>query len=165
MSVLTREDAETLLFREALLLDRRDWDAWLEMYAEDAVYWIPAWRDETEPTQNPDAELSLIYYQSRKELEERVWRARSGLSVASTPLPRAVHVIGNVLVDKADAEQAELTASFVVHYHDVRAERTHAFFGRYEYRIRTNCAQPKIAFKKILLLNDNIPAVLDFYLV
>ena len=160
-ALLTRADAEDLLYREALLLDRRDWDAWLDLYAEDAVFWMPAWRDEMEPTTDPDSELSLIYYQGRDNLVERVWRARSGLSVASSPLPRAVHAVTNVLVEGED----RVSASFTVHIRDVRAERSHVFFGRYEYRLRATDEGWRIAAKKILLLNDVIPTVVDFYMI
>jgi 3-phenylpropionate/cinnamic acid dioxygenase small subunit len=165
MSAIDRAAAEEFLFREALYLDRREWDAWLALYAEDAVFWVPAWRDEASPTDDPDCELSLIYYRGRRNLEERVWRLRSGLSVASAPLPRSVHTVSNVLVERADTGGASVSASFAVHLNDVRAEREHVFFGRYEYRLSTTAAGLHIASKKILLLNDRIPTVLDFYLV
>jgi benzoate/toluate 1,2-dioxygenase subunit beta len=165
MSTIDRDTAEEFLFREALLLDRRDWDAWLALYTEDAVFWIPAWRDETAPTEDPDVELSLIYYRGRRNLEERVWRIRSGLSVASAPLPRSVHIVTNVLVERADENVAQVSASFAVHLNDVRAGCEHVFFGRYEYQLQTGAGGLVIASKKILLLNDTIPAVLDFYLV
>ncbi len=109
--------------------------------------------------------MSLIYYQGRRNLEERVWRIRSGLSVASAVLPRSVHNVTNVLVEPADDGTAEVSASFAVHLNDVRANREHAFFGRYEYKLRKAEDGLRIASKKILLLNDTIPAVLDFYLV
>jgi len=160
---LSRSEAEELLYHEALLLDQGAWDEWLALYCEDAVFWAPAWRDETTLTSDPDRELSLVYYQSRKNLEERVWRARSGLSVASAPRPRVVHAVTNVLVGRADAAEAQVTASFTVHLYDVRNERTHVYFGRYEYRLRREGAAWMIAAKKIFLLNDVIPTVIDFY--
>jgi len=164
-AMIDRAAAEEFLFREALLLDRRDWEAWLALYGEDAVFWVPAWRDETAPTQDPDRELSLIYYRGRRNLEERVWRIRSGLSVASAVLPRSVHSVTNVLVERADDSTAEVSASFAVHLNDVRASREHVFFGRYEYTLDKGEGGILITSKKILLLNDTIPAVLDFYLV
>jgi len=82
---------------------------------------------------------------------------RSGLSVASTPLPRVVHAVTNVMV-----EGERVFASFTVHLHDVRSERSHVFFGRYEYRL-VELDGWRIAEKKILLLNDVIPTVVDFY--
>jgi benzoate/toluate 1,2-dioxygenase subunit beta len=160
---VTRSEAEEFLFREALYLDRRDWDAWLSLYAEDAIFWVPAWRDETEPTQDPDSEVSLIYYQGKRNLEDRVWRLRSGQSVASTPLPRSVHGVTNVLVERSDAHGANVSASFTVHRFDVRSDRTHVFFGLYEYELTRRDDALLIAKKKILLLNDVIPTVLDIY--
>lgn len=156
-------DAEALVYREALHLDRREWDAWLSLYTEDAIFWMPAWRDETSLTEDPDAELSLIYYQGRRNLEDRVWRIRSGQSTASTPLPRSVHLVSNILVERAEGENADVAASFAVHLHDVRAERTHVFFGRYEYRLVRKADGLRIATKKVLLLNDLIPTVVDIY--
>ena len=163
MSPIGRAEADELLSREAMLLDTGDWDGWLELYVEDAVFWMPAWRDETNPTADPDSELSLIYYQGRQNLADRVWRARSGLSVASAPRPRVVHSVTNVLVLAADETEAKLSASFAVHLYDVRAERTHVFFGRYEHKLRREAGGWRIAAKKILLLNDVIPTVVDFY--
>ncbi|HYD12278.1 MAG TPA: aromatic-ring-hydroxylating dioxygenase subunit beta [Allosphingosinicella sp.] len=160
---LTHAEAEVLLTREAMLLDRGDWDEWLALYAEDAIFWMPAWRDELNPTEDPDSELSLIYYKGRRNLEDRVWRARSGLSVASAPRPRVVHQVTNVLVEDGH----RVAASFSTHLFDKRAERTHTFFGRYDYALVRTAEDGawKIAMKKITLLNDTIPTVVDFYSV
>lgn len=162
-SPLDRRQAEDLLYREALLLDRGEWDEWLTLYLEDCVYWMPAWRNETILTTDPDRELSLIYYNGRRNLEDRVWRARSGQSVASRPLPRVVHGVTNVLVEQTTGDETDVSASFTVHFHDVRSQRTHVFFGRYEYRLRAMDGALRIARKKILLLNDVVPTVVDFY--
>jgi 3-phenylpropionate/cinnamic acid dioxygenase small subunit len=81
---------------QAECLDESRWDDWLDLYAEDACFWMPAWKNETETTTDPDTELSLIYYKGRNNLADRVWRVRSGQSVASTPRIRAVHLITNV---------------------------------------------------------------------
>ncbi|MCW3837632.1 aromatic-ring-hydroxylating dioxygenase subunit beta [Sphingomonas canadensis] len=160
---ISRADAEALLYREAELLDEGDWDGWLAMYTADALFWMPAWRDEETPTADPDRELSLIYYSGRAGLEDRVYRARSGQSVASRPRPRCLHCISNVRVISAGAAEAEVASAFVVHLHDVRAARTHQFFGRYRHTLRLEDGGWRIAAKKILLLNDTIPTVVDFY--
>lgn len=159
--VMSRNAAEELLYREALLIDTGRFSEWLELFTHDVEFWMPAWRDETTPTQDPDRELSLIYYKGRRNLEDRVMRLTSGLSTASTPLPRVVHQVTNVLVTHSDAELAEVSAAFTCHRFDVRMNRSDCFFGRYEYRLVVDNGQWRIARKKIILLNDTIPTVVD----
>ena len=60
------------LYREARLLDDRCWDEWLGCYARSAVFWMPAWDDDDALTQDPQSQLSLIYYPNRDGLEDRV---------------------------------------------------------------------------------------------
>jgi len=162
-AMLSRADAEDMLYREAALLDEGGWDDWLALYTEDAVFWMPAWRDEETPTSDPERELSLIYYDGRRGLEDRVLRARSGQSVASRPRPRCLHVIGNVRLIECTGRTAEIASVFTVFLHDVRANRTHHFFGRYRHTLRHEEGQWRIARKQILLLNDVIPTVVDFF--
>jgi benzoate/toluate 1,2-dioxygenase subunit beta len=157
--MITLDEATDLLTREALYLDRREWDAWLALYLDDAVYWAPAWQDETTPTSDPDTELSLIYYHGKHNLEDRVWRVQSGLSVASSPVPRTVHQVTNVFV----GEDATVHAAWAVHQFNARRQTQHSFFGRYEYQLLNDGGGWKIVMKKIILLNDRIPTVADFY--
>lgn len=159
--VLTTQIAEALLYREALLLDSSDFEAWLDVFTPDVEYWMPAWRDEVSTTQDPDRELSLIYYRGRRNLEDRVMRLTSGLSIASSPLPRVVHQISNVLVLDSAAGAGSVNAVFVCHRFDPRMGRTDCFFGRYEYHLVQQGGVWKIARKKITLLNDTIPTVVD----
>ena len=165
MSALTTVEASALLFREADDLDRRHWEEWLGLYTEDAVFWLPAWISEDRHTENPDTELSLIYYAGRVRLQERVWRAKSGLSAASVPLPRTVHGITNVVVADQTSTTAELRSNFTVHQFNPRRKKQDVFFGYYEHGLRKSGDAWQIARKKIILLNDYIPAVLDFYSV
>ncbi|MCY1673109.1 aromatic-ring-hydroxylating dioxygenase subunit beta [Novosphingobium sp. SL115] len=158
---LTRAQAEDLLYLEALLIDTGRFAQWLDLFTSDVEFWMPAWRDETTITQDPDSELSLIYYKGRRNLEDRVMRLTSGLSTASSPLPRVVHQVTNVLVTASYADGADVSAAFTCHRFDVRMNRADCFFGRYEYRLIPTEAGWKIAAKKIVLLNDTIPTVVD----
>jgi 3-phenylpropionate/cinnamic acid dioxygenase small subunit len=161
----TTADAAELLYREAHCLDARRWDDWLALYCEDAVFWIPAWKGEHELTDAPDTEVSLVYAQARAGLEDRVWRVRSGLSAASALLPRTSHAVSNVLVEtQADGTVAALS-SFTCHVFDLRRGDQHVFFGRYEHALRQVGGAWRIARKKVVLMNDRIPTMIDFYSV
>lgn len=155
--------AADLLHREAWCLDTQDWAAWLDLYAVDCEYWVPAWKSEDQLVDDVQREVSLIYHPSRVGLEERVLRIRSRKSVTAMPIPRTAHSISNILVGSATLDAIEGSASWVVHAYDPRRCTTHIFFGRCQFTLRRIDAAWKIARKKTVLLNDRIPTVLDFY--
>jgi benzoate/toluate 1,2-dioxygenase subunit beta len=160
-----RTGAAELLYREALYLDEQRWDEWLALYLDDAVFWMPAWIGAHELTSSPDTQLSLIYCDSRKRLEDRVWRIRSELSVASRPLPRTVHAVNNVLVVDERDDRLDVRASWSVHSYDTARTRQDVTFGRYQYELRATDGALRIAKKKIILADDRIATMLDFYSV
>jgi len=166
MSALVPPEAAELLYREAHYLDAQRWDDWLALYREDAEFWMPAWKDVHTLTGSPEREVSLIYYSARAGLEDRVWRVRSGLSVASLTLPRTAHSISNVIVEnRAPGEALELKSSWTCHVYDVERATQHVFFGQYQHRLRKDSGTWLIAAKKIVLMNDRIPTMIDFYCV
>ena len=162
---LDRMQAEDLLYREARLLDERRFDDWLALYCENVVFWVPAWRDEVTPTSDPGSELSLIYYEGKSNLSDRVWRLQSGLSNASQIPARVVHVIGNVIVEPGAGDETVVLSAFTAHHHDPRRDRTHVFFGHYRHVFRREGEDWRIAAKTITLMNDCIPTVADLYML
>ena len=159
----TLQTAANILFREAAYLDKGMWDLWIAMYREDAVFWMPAWRDEYETTQDPLTETSLIYHDARWGLEERIARIESRKSITALPLPRTLHQIGNVELLDGDGSTMNTEAAFAVHVYDPRTMKEHTRYGRYEHRLVREDDRWLIARKKITLVNDRIPTVLDFY--
>ena len=133
------------------------------MYREDAVYWLPAWRDEYETTADPQTEVSLIFHSTRLGLEERIARIESRKSITALPLTRTLHQIGNVELRAAGPAYVETEATFAVHVYDPRTAKEHTRFGRYEHVLSREGDTWRIAKKKIILVNDKVPAVLDFY--
>ena len=158
---LSAEEAARVLYGEALALDEQRWDDWLAMYTEDAVFWVPSWIDEHGLAGDPDRELSLMYYPARVGLADRVMRIRSGLSVASKVLPRTVHALGNVMW----TESGKLNSVFQVASFDLKSRSSHVYYGRYEHVLRKVDGHWRIAAKKVILMNDLIPTMLDFYSV
>ena len=85
----TIEAVKAFLYKEARLLDDRRFDEWIECYHPDSQYWMPAWDDNGELTEDPQREISLIYYDNRGGIEDRVFRIKTDRSSAtSLPEPR-----------------------------------------------------------------------------
>ncbi len=155
--------ATDLLFRESAALDRRQWQQWLDLYIEDAVYWVPAWRNENEPTSDPNSEVSQIYHDSRRGLEERVMRIESGKSVTAMPLPRTTHFITNIVATAQGTTKINVVANYMVQLFQPQSGAQHVNFGDYELTLMRPDETWLIAEKTILLKNDLVPALIDFY--
>lgn len=152
---------EQLLYREASHLDARRWDEWLALFTEDCEYWLPAWTGEHELTTDPARQVSLIFYNRRARLEERVSRIKSGISAASTPLPRTQHMVSNILAQAGDDGALSVHACWQSHTY--RFQATDTLYGRYEYTLVRDGTELRIHRKKIVLINDVISTVLDIY--
>lgn len=157
--------ARALLSREAILLDRRDWHGWLALYADDAVFWVPAWLDEDTPSEDPSTQISLIYHADRAGLTERVARVESRLSVTTMPLLRTTHQVTNVVAEFEGEGAIAASASFVVHFFDPRTGLQRLHHGRYELGLSQIESDWRFRQKKILLMNDCTGGVLDYYLL
>ncbi|MGO7368615.1 benzoate 1,2-dioxygenase small subunit [Rhizobium ruizarguesonis] len=149
------------LYREARLLDDRDWDEWLTCYAKDVTYWMPAWDDDDQITEDPHSQISLIYYPNRDGLEDRVFRIKTERSGASTPEPRTSHNVTNVEVLEVRSEEVDVRYNFNTLNH--RYKVTDHFFGTMFVTLRSSGDQLLISAKKIVLKNDYIRQVIDVY--
>lgn len=152
-----------LLYREAASLDERRWQEWLALYTEDAEFWLPAWDEDARPTDDPQSQLSLIYYDSRAGLEDRVWRIQSGVSLATSPLLRTCHLITNVRVTDVVNDHPHVSSHWQVQSYRPEKQQAFTYFGFYDHVLRPEAGRLRIVKKKIILLNDVVESVLDIY--
>ena len=156
-----KRDVAELIQWEATLLDRRRWEEWIDLYTEDAVYWVPSWANEEETTDDPDTQLNLIYLRNRGGLEDRVFRIESRDSYASVPLDRTVHVVGNILIDKVDGEEITALANCLIHTYGKKGGMTRA--SLYDFVIRRVGDDLRIVRKKITFIDDRLEGPVDVY--
>lgn len=103
------------LYREARLLDERDFDAWLDLWTDDATYlipttWVSGFHDLREAS---DAELHHLRA-GRSMLDMRVQKLTSGLAWAEEPASRTVRAISNVEVETA-GDALHVRSNVVLH--------------------------------------------------
>ncbi len=134
MAERLREAVEDFLYHEADLLDDRRFEEWLELFADDARYWMPV-RDNR--LTGPDAvarELSEpggnYYFDDSKEtLRIRVERLYTGSAWAETPPSRTRHLISNVRIRRERGDEVEVQSSFLVYRTRLEHDRD-LFVGR-----------------------------------
>ncbi|MEN5173122.1 benzoate 1,2-dioxygenase small subunit [Acinetobacter higginsii] len=155
------ENITQFLYREARFLDDEQWDDWLNCYAPEASFWMPAWDDNDQLTEDPQAEISLIYYPDRQGLEDRVFRIKTERSSATMPDTRTCHNIANIEVIERDGDK--VTVRFNWNTLSFRYKTTYSYFGMSRYVIDCSDDEPKILSKYVVLKNDYINQVIDIY--
>jgi len=161
VNVIAMQDILSFLYREARLLDEEQWDDWLACYAPGARFWMPSWDDDGTLVQDPEREISLIYYPDRRGLEDRVFRIKTERSSATIPDTRTSHNIANVELEKVDG--AAHTVRFNWHTLSQRYKTSYSYFGMSRYVIDFSGPQPRILDKVVVLKNDYISQVIDIY--
>jgi benzoate/toluate 1,2-dioxygenase beta subunit len=148
MSILTRSEAEDILYREARLLDDRRYREWLELFGENARYWIPCNGEGTDP----EREITLAY-EDLPKLRDRVARLDSGMAHAQTPPSQTKRLISNVEVDNSGEDAATVSSGFILY--ELRRSKERVFAGRYEHSLHRIDGNWKIATKKVVLVNND----------
>lgn len=147
---LSRQEAEDFLYREAALLDDMRLEEWLELFTDDATYWIPENKDDLDPTRE-----TSILYDDRFRMEDRVWRLVHGPAHSQIPPSRTRRMIGNVEVRDGEDGEVILYSNFAIF--EIRRNEQRTFAGRYEHRLRLEGSEWRIVQKKANLINNASP--------
>ena len=100
-------DVQELLYFEARLLDQGRLDEWLELFTDDALYWLPIAADgPREPS---------IIKDSKAGMEERVFRLTKTLAHAQNPPSRTQHDVTNIEVRETPEGLVEVSCNQTVH--------------------------------------------------
>ena len=149
---LTRE-VERFVYREARLLDERRFNEWLELFTEDARYWMPVRMDKSSKAPGEfSAEGELAFFDETKEtLRMRVKKLETGMAWAEEPPSRTRHLITNVEIDLGDAESEFKALSNFMLYRTRLENKQDILVGRREDLLRRENGAWKIARRKIFL--------------
>lgn len=109
----TSQKMAELLFREARLLDRLEYEAWLDMLSDRLRYHAPVRGNESDEQLESPRRLAL--FDDRKaDLVTRIKRLRTGHAHAEQPPSRVRRLITNVLVLEASERVVDVASSFLV---------------------------------------------------
>lgn len=143
-----RHRVEAFLYREARLMDEHVYDEWLALWTEDALYWVPSNDDDIDPERH----VSIVY-EDKARLEDRIRRLKSGAAYAQDPKSRLSRVISNIEIE--ESINGELTIHSKFNLTALRRGRMDTFAGRAIYKLRPGGNDFQIAYKKVLLINND----------
>jgi benzoate/toluate 1,2-dioxygenase beta subunit len=141
-------EVERFIVRESALLDEADWEAWQQLFTEDATYWMPL--DPAQP--DPINHVSLIY-DNRTLLDLRCRRLRDSNDLSSLslhPFPKVLRFLSNVVVGDAAGGEIEVRANLMAVQH--AAGLTQQLFARARWTLTAQTPGLLIRQKRVDLL-------------
>ena len=158
-SLLLRHQVQDFLYREAELLDERRYEEWLDLFTEDAHYFMPMRRnvphDEIEREFTREGMDVSWFDEGKDTLTRRVRQILTGIHWAEEPPSRICHMISNVQVVGADpagpaATEIAVKSRFLVYRNRVETE-TDVLVGKREDLLRRVNGGCKLARRRIVL--------------
>lgn len=150
-TMIGKDQVEAFLYREARLADESHYAEWLTLWTDDAIYWLPANKDDYDPHRH----VSIIY-DDRSRLQDRVDRLASGSAWAQEPKSRLRRVISNIEIEAgSSAEEVLVRSNFVLG--ELRRGRQTTYYAAQIHRLRRLPEGLRMAFKKVMLINNDEP--------
>jgi 3-phenylpropionate/cinnamic acid dioxygenase small subunit len=151
--MLLKFEVEEFLYREASLLDERRLEEWLALCSDDIHYWMPIRRTTT--AKEIDNEFTkpgaMAYFDDdRNMLALRVQRLQVGRAWAEDPPSRTRHMVNNVRILEADANEILVGVNFQLYRTRLDSEED-SWLGRREDLLRREAGELKLARRYIYL--------------
>ncbi|MBM2809710.1 MAG: small subunit of phenylpropionate dioxygenase [Chloroflexi bacterium] len=147
-------EIEEFLFAEAELLDQHHYSEWLDLFTEDAHYFMPIRRNVKYGEQDREStsdETDVSWFDEGKgTLAGRVRQLATGYHWAEEPQSRTTHMVTNVQIVDAGPQEVSVRSRFLV-YRNRLMDETDFFVGKREDVLRRDGDSWKIARRKILL--------------
>ena len=148
MDAPTDRDLIDFVIGEARLLDLRQFDDWLGLYAEDAYYWMPVeWR-QTDPRL-----VASLMYEDKLLLRIRVERLKSDRTFSQKPKSRSHHLLQMPRIDTRDEGANRYVTWTPLHYVETRGDEQMLLAAWATHHLAVEDGVLKIKLKRVDLVN------------
>lgn len=151
VSVETQLAVERFLYRQAEFLDEQQWDDWLDLYADDGFYWMPAEEDQVEGDGMPN-----IFWEDKDLMRMRIARNTHPRAHSQAPHNRLSHVVSNVIVESEDAN-GDVVVRSRFHCAEYLRYQVRSFTGKYRHYLKKTPDGYRIALQRVDLVNREGP--------
>jgi 3-phenylpropionate/cinnamic acid dioxygenase small subunit len=137
-----------MVYREARLLDARDFDTWNALFSDDAMYWVPLEHDQ------PDGINHTSHMYEDKLLRElRIQRLKSPRAFSQMPISRCHHLLQQPNVERLDAATNHFVTRTEFHYSEARGDEMLMLVGTAFHHFRVDEGTLRFTLKRVNLLN------------
>ena len=141
-------EVEQFLYVQAELLDAKHWQAWIDLFAADGVYWMPVAPEQTEWESSPS-----IFIEDKLMMEIRKGRVSHPNAWSQAPQWETNHLVSHVAIESTDAQKIVVRSRF--HMMELRRDAIRHFGGRYTHTlVRREDGALKIRLQRVDLFNS-----------
>ncbi len=142
------ERVQRFLYHEARLLDQSRFAEWLDLFSEDAIYWIPATRGQTDPLNVPS-----IIYDNKDLLSMRVRRLSDPRTYQTMAPPHTTRIIGNIMIGEEERQGGTIEVYSTAFVHECREEVRRLFSAQCTHVLCDSRDGLKIVSKRVDLVD------------
>ena len=156
MNPVADKDLIDFVVNEARLLDAKQYEAWNNLFTDDAIYWIPA---------APDQEDGLTHashmYEDKLLRDLRIERFKSPRAYSQQPASRCHHLLQTPVVQARDNAANRYQVRTEFHYTEAQGDEMQFFVGTVFHHLTMVDGALKMTLKRVNLLNCDaaLPAV------
>jgi 3-phenylpropionate/cinnamic acid dioxygenase small subunit len=141
-----QHEVEQFLYRQSELLDTRQWQAWIDLFADDGVYWVPA-----DPAHRHWDGVPAIFAEDKNLMSVRMKRVLHPDAWSQRALWGTNHVVGNVVIEKLDGIDVHVRSRF--HMMELRRDDVRHFAGSYRHHLKRTSDGFRIQLQRVDMTN------------
>ncbi|WP_418317066.1 aromatic-ring-hydroxylating dioxygenase subunit beta [Piscinibacter sakaiensis] len=146
-----QREVEQFLYLQAELLDAKQWQAWIDLFDEQGVYWMPVTPEQTEWEGSPS-----IFAEDRLMMEIRKGRVSHPNAWSQAPMWETNHLVSHVAIESVDGKQLQVRSRF--HMMELRRDNVRHFGGSYRHTlVRGDDGALRIRLQRVDLFNGQAP--------
>ncbi len=148
MSSFTDHQLIDFVYAEARMLDEQRFDDWLNLFTEDAHYWMPLAPGQQDPLLH-----SSLLYEDKLLLRVRVERLAGARTYSQQPRSRSHHLLQQPSIERVDRDAGTCTLCTAFHYVETRLDTQNLFAGWATHDLVTEEGALRIRLKRVDLVN------------
>jgi benzoate/toluate 1,2-dioxygenase subunit beta len=148
----TKREVEQFLYWQAECLDDKRWQEFIDLFAADGTYWMPA-----HPEQTTGDGVPSIFWEDRNLMNVRLKRLGHPRAWSQKTAWGTNHVIGNVIIETEDAKSGTVVARSRFHMMEFRNDSTRHFAGSYIHHLRRTKDGLRITLQRVDMVNAQGP--------
>jgi benzoate/toluate 1,2-dioxygenase beta subunit len=138
---------EQFLYRQSELLDTKSWQAWIDLFTPDGIYWMPP-----APEYQTWEGQPAIFSEDKNLMTVRMNRVLHPDAWSQRPLWETNHVVSNVVVSKTKPNgDVEVKSRF--HMMELRRDDVRHFAGQYTHHLKKTKTGYKIKLQRVDMTN------------